>query len=705
MMRLFFLLLFLPFLACSDGPQFTTPPSSPATDSALRFSLGQWSFHKALFAEEMSSVEFVQAAADLGFDGVEYVNQFFMDRIADTLFLDRLAAAARAAEMEGVMLLVDNAGNLGASDPAERQAAIEQHLAWARAASRLECPIMRVNAHGDGTPAEIMANCEASIRTLAEEAAKENVQIVIENHGGISNDGQWLAELVSRLADVRVGSLADFDNWCVERLLGRLWGTPCTKRYNRYQGMMELMPTAKGVSVKAFNFNDQGEEPDIHFGTMFDILHANGYDGFLGIEYEGDDLPPEEGIAATLALAKRSWARKTVIDEQAVARLDSTLEKFIEPGGVAGVSALIYEKGKEVYFKTAGMANQEAGLAMDRNTIVQIYSMTKPITGVALMQLYEAGRLDLDDPVAKYVPELAEVRVFDGMDAQGRVQTVAPNRPMTVRDLTRHTAGFYNGTNVPGLQALWEEQNVRKGDFTLSELAARLSKIPLIFHPGEQWEYGISVDMQALIVERVSGLPFDQYLREKVLNPLQLKDTRYLVPEEDRPRMSGAYRREENGTLLQLPAAEAHAFNINPQVYHPGGFGLTSTLDDYMRFGRMLANGGSLDGVQVLKPATVHLMATSHLSNEVTERLWLPGKGQVGFGVDVAVRLRPPVSAEENPGTVGEFFWDGAASTLFWVDPANDLVAVFFVQLFPYDPIGLHHDFRRAVYGPFQQIE
>ncbi|WP_173021370.1 serine hydrolase [Lewinella sp. W8] len=700
----FALSLFL-LAGCTASPD-EVPTVAPQTAEVYpRYSLGQWSFHRELFSGEMTSIDFVEAAAELGFDGVEYVNQFFLDRVEDHAFLDSLAAAAAAADIAGVMLLVDNAGNLGASDPGERQRAIEQHLAWVGAARQLGCPIMRVNAHGDGTPDEIMAACEAAIRPLAVAAGREGVQIVIENHGGISNDGEWLAELVGRLADVGVGSLADFDNWCVERENGQLWGAPCTNRYDRYRGMMDLMPTAVGVSVKAFNFDAAGEEPDIDFGTMFDIIHAHDYRGFLGIEYEGDALPAREGIAATLALAKQSWKRRPVVDAAAVSRLDSTLARFVETGGVAGVSSLIYEKGEEVYFKAVGMADRERSVPMDRNTIVQIYSMTKPIAGVALMQLYEAGKFSLDDPVDKYVPELADVRVFDGLDASGKVKTVAPARPMTIRDLTRHTAGFYNGSDVPGLREVWAAADVRNPDVTLTGLAEKLGKIPLLFHPGEQWEYGISVDMQALVVERISGQPFGEYLREHVLDPLGLEDTRYFVPEEDRGRMSGAYRRQEDGSLVQLPSAEAHAFNVNPQTYTPGGFGLTSTLGDYARFGRMLAAGGKLEGVRILEPETVRRMATNHLSSEVTERLWLPSKGQVGFGVDFAVRLRPPVSAEENPGTVGEFFWDGAASTLFWVDPANDLVAVFFVQLFPYDPIGLHHGFRRAVYGPFKPIE
>jgi CubicO group peptidase (beta-lactamase class C family) len=381
------------------------------------------------------------------------------------------------------------------------------------------------------------------------------------------------------------------------------------------------------------------------------------------------------------------------------ARIDSTLRALTGPGGAAGISALIYEQGEEVYFGAFGHADREAGRAMDRNTIVQIYSMTKPLTGTALMQLWEQGKFQLDDPVSQYFPEFANLSVYAGVDAKGKVKTEAPHRPMTVRDLTRHTSGFYNGGGTPGLQEMYEKADVRATDHTLAGLAKKIATYPLLFHPGEQWLYGPSVDMQALLVERLSGQPFDEYLRANVLDPLGMTETRYFVPEADRTRLSAVYRRSDDGTLAQMPAAESQAFNTNEQVLTPGGWGLTATLDDYMTFAQMLVNEGSHDGVQILKPETVKLMATSHLSEDIKERSWLPSKGQMGFGINFAVRVRPPADKEENNGVVGEFYWDGAASTLFWVDPTNELTAVLFTQLFPYDPIRLHKKFRDAVYG------
>jgi len=205
--------------------------------------------------------------------------------------------------------------------------------------------------------------------------------------------------------------------------------------------------------------------------------------------------------------------------------------------------------------------------------------------------------------------------------------------------------------------------------------------------------------VQAALVERLAGQPFGEYVQANILTPLDMRDTGYYVPEEKRDRMTALYRREDKDVPLErIPDEEILGIYVQRKTLTPGGFGLTSTLDDYMRFARMLQNEGELDGVRILAPETVRLMATDHLPGTVEDRSWLPGKGQVGFGIDFAVRIAPPASAEENMGAVGEFFWDGAASTLFWVDPANDLAAVFFVQNLPFDGT-LHKDFRDAVYA------
>lgn len=386
-----------------------------------------------------------------------------------------------------------------------------------------------------------------------------------------------------------------------------------------------------------------------------------------------------------------------IIDDAAKARIDAVLKSFVDTNRVAGISALIFEKNKEVYFNSFGMADREANVAMDRNSIVRIFSMTKPVTGVALMQLYEKGLFQLDDPLSKYIPELAQVQVFAGFDDKGNMMLEAPHRPITVRDITRHTAGFLNAGHKD-LGKMYAEADVMNKNNTLAQMIGKLSKLPLAFHPGEQWSYGICVDVQAYLVEKLSGKRFDQYLFSNVLSPLKMNDTRY-VP-SDMNRLAALYNRAD-GKLTRVADSSANAFNGQEWPLKPGGFGLTSTLDDYMRFARMLVNGGKLDDVVVLKEETVKLMATNQLSDSVTERMWLPSKGQVGFGIDFAVRLREAQGPDEKVGAVGEFFWDGAASTLFWVDPRNEITAVLFMQIFPFDnPV--HKEFKDAVYGKYR---
>ena len=381
------------------------------------------------------------------------------------------------------------------------------------------------------------------------------------------------------------------------------------------------------------------------------------------------------------------------------APVDETLQAFVDDGRAVGVSALVWKDGKEVYFGAFGLRDRESGEPMTRDTIAVIYSMTKPITGVALMQLYEQGRFDLDDPIAKYVPELADLKVWNGLDANGEPVLVEPERVPTVRDFTRHTAGLYDGDEVPELGALMKAANPLDFDATLTQFAARLGTVPLLYQPGTRWLYGMSVDVQAVLVERLAGQPFGDYVQATILTPLGMRDTGYYVPEEKRGRLAAQYRREgEEDPLVRIPDDEIMGIYVRRMTLNPGGFGLTSTLDDYMRFARMLQNEGELDGVRILAPETVRLMATDQLPETVADRSWLPSKGQVGFGIDFAVRVAPPASADENMGAVGEFFWDGAASTLFWVDPANDLTAVFFVQRLPFDGT-LHKDFRDAVYA------
>ncbi|HEX7027892.1 MAG TPA: serine hydrolase domain-containing protein [Gammaproteobacteria bacterium] len=391
-----------------------------------------------------------------------------------------------------------------------------------------------------------------------------------------------------------------------------------------------------------------------------------------------------------------SASRVSLIDK---ARIDAALKDYTDKGAPPGVSALIYENGKEAYFGAFGMADREANRPMVRDTLAQIYSMTKPITGVALMMLYEEGKFSLDDPLAKHAPEFADLKVFNGLDENNEPILTATHRPVKIRDITRHTGGFTDRDNESRVGERYRELDPTHRENTLSEMAQKLGQIPLLYQPGTRWLYGPSVDIQAFLVERLSGMPFDQFLQARVFKPLGMHDTRYVVSSpEDRERLAAVYELNDDGTMRRADDETAFGFNTHDWPLKPGGFGLVSTLDDYMRFARMLLNEGELDGVRLLKPETVRLMAGDAMPEAVTDKSWLPVKGQVGFGINFAVRIAPPAGPDEPSGAVGEFFWDGKANTLFWVDPKNNIAAVLFTQYFPPGDLPLHKAFRDAVY-------
>ncbi len=404
--------------------------------------------------------------------------------------------------------------------------------------------------------------------------------------------------------------------------------------------------------------------------------------------------------AASAAQSAQSAPAARSIDK---ATIDAALGGFIESKSLVGVSALVYLDGHEAYFGAFGQADREAGRPMTRDTLVQIYSMTKPITGVALMTLYEQGKFQLDDELSTYLPEFAHLKVYAGLDAHGGIVYEPPRRPVTIRDITRHTAGFYGSADSgpAALGELYQAADPGNSSNTLAQEARILGSLPLLYQPGSRWLYGPSVDVQARLVERLSGLPFDRYLQQHIFTPLGMTSTRYVLQSSDRPRLAALYDWHEDGSMTREPDAKAFEFNSRDWPAKPGSYGLLSTLDDYMRFARMLQNGGTLDGRRILKAETVRLMATNAMPPGVTDTSWLPSKGQVGFGIDFAVRIEPPANDAEASGAVGEFFWDGAADTLFWVDPRNKITAVLFTQYKPFGKVPLHKAFRDAVYAGF----
>ena len=407
------------------------------------------------------------------------------------------------------------------------------------------------------------------------------------------------------------------------------------------------------------------------------------------------------GVAALAAsLAAPLAAQDYEPDCEAIAAF---LDDAVEEKRVAGASALVWKDGSERCFDAEGLADREQGPAFSRDTLVQFFSMTKPVTGVALMTLWEEGRFHLDDPLYWHLPEFRDVEVLRGETTEGRVITSPPRRPITVRDVLRHTAGFtYGADGNPQNHAdrVWEEVQPLSPDKSLAEFSRALAQVPLLYEPGTHWHYSAAADVQARLVEVLSGKPFAEYVEEEVLKPLAMNDTHWAQRRDGFGGLARIYE-VENGNFTPMRGGEFEPAEMAKARLTMGGSGLIGTVDDYARFARMLLGEGALGEVRILEPATVRLMATDQLDPAITaqQRSWLVGKGSGGFGFDFFVRTAPPAAPDENRGSVGEFFWDGWPSMLFWVDPQQDMVVIFATQKLPFDN-QLHHDFRDAVYGP-----
>jgi CubicO group peptidase (beta-lactamase class C family) len=408
-------------------------------------------------------------------------------------------------------------------------------------------------------------------------------------------------------------------------------------------------------------------------------------------------------LAIALPVSSASAAERPTIAAPASfklvpTRIDRALRQMVARQRVAGAAVLIWKSGREAYFGTSGYADREAKRPFTRDTLTQVWSMTKPLTGVALMTLWEQGRFSLDEPLAKYLPEYADVKVFGGTDSSGKPILEAPTRPISIRDIMRHTAGFVTDGGPAGPEKIFADVDPLNLGNTLDEFSRKLTTVPLAYNPGTQWRYSPAVDVQARLVEKLSGEPFETYVRSHVFEPLRMRDSAWTQPEARYARLAAAYAAGPDGKLIRKSEADVRRFNFGARKLTRGGAGIATTMNDYLRFARMLLNHGTLDGVRILKPSTVKLMSTNQLDPMTTERDWLPSKGNGGFGFDFFVRTGQPKDADENRGTVGEFWWDGAWSTLFWIDPANDMIVLFFTQKEPWDGT-LHHDIREAVYG------
>lgn len=398
-------------------------------------------------------------------------------------------------------------------------------------------------------------------------------------------------------------------------------------------------------------------------------------------------------------------AKRAGMSAQRLEWITEHLERsYVATEKIAGCQVLVARHGHVAYHRSLGLMDRERNRPMQDDAIFRLYSMTKPVTSVALMMLYERGLFQINDPVSKFIPSWKDKRVYVSGEGES-METREPDQPMTMRHILSHTSGLsYGATRHPVDRLYGGMQVVRGRGETLASFIERLAPVPLHFSPGERWMYGYSTDVCGHLVEAISGMPFDRYLQEHIFDPLGMRDTSFWVSEDKRDRFTANYMRRPDKTLglIDDPMASTYA---SPPSFLSGGGGLTSTMADYARFCEMLRRGGELDGARIIGERTLRLMRQNHLKDGRDLTTMAMGRWSetayegIGFGLGFATTV-DQVSA----GTPGkdDFYWGGAASTIFWVDPHEDLVAIFMTQLMPSTTFNFRGQIKSIVYAAIE---
>jgi CubicO group peptidase (beta-lactamase class C family) len=377
-------------------------------------------------------------------------------------------------------------------------------------------------------------------------------------------------------------------------------------------------------------------------------------------------------------------------------KIDHLTQRYINEGKIPGSVTLVARQGRIVHTTSQGKMDIEADKDMSEDTIFRIFSMSKPVTSTALMMLYEDGRFQLDDPVARFIPAFERLKVYS---ADGK--HTAPLRPMTIRDLLTHTSGLtYGFMHSTPVDAMYREQGVEQSD-SLEEMVAKLADIPLLFSPGTRWSYSVATDVCGHLVEKIADTPFDEFLREQIFEPLEMVDTGFSVPEDKVHRFAANYERTTDDHMVLADSPESSQYLQQPGLLSGGG-GLVSTIHDYYRFASMLLNQGEFGGTRILGRKTVELMRSNHMPNNGD----LTSMGQavfsetpydgIGFGLGFSVMLNPATA--QILGSPGEFAWGGLASTYFFIDPTEDMLVIFMTQLMPSSSYPIRREMRVLAY-------
>ena len=420
--------------------------------------------------------------------------------------------------------------------------------------------------------------------------------------------------------------------------------------------------------------------------------------------------------ARSAAAADAAWPRAAVADPTTLGftkagldALDARMKQAVADGDTAGMTYLLMRRGEIADFKSVGQQTPSASMALD--SIFRIYSMSKPITGIAMMQLYEQGKWQLDDPVAKYAPELAGLKALtwdkDGkvvMDTDGKPVLATLSKPPTMRQLMSHTAGFgYGLAGDDPVNAAFRDTRVL-GSANLDDMMQKIAAIPLLYQPGTKWSYSVAVDIQGYLVQKLSGQKFGDYLKQHVTGPMGMTDTAFYVTPDKKARFTEVYHWDrDRSALVMNPARGDRGGYEDPGRLESGGGGLVASTHDYARFCQMLLNRGEIAGKRIVKPETIALMTQNHIGDlqvavDGTQRQ--PGAEQVRFGLDFAIHTDPKAAAL--PYAKGTFYWGGAAGTWFWVDPVNDLAFIGMIQMMGGNrPSGMNFraDSARLVYA------
>ena len=401
-------------------------------------------------------------------------------------------------------------------------------------------------------------------------------------------------------------------------------------------------------------------------------------------------------------------AKQHGFSQERLARIDRFLQdRYVDPGRLPCAQFLLARDGEVVHQTILGQQDPGRGVPLAEDSVYRIYSMTKPVTSVALMQLVEEGLIALDDPVHRHIPEWKDLAVFSA--GTGPYLTTPPARPMQVVDLLRHTSGLtYGFQNRSNVDAAYRKLKLEAmhGEHDLEGMIQMLARVPLEFSPGEAWNYSVSTDVCGYLVQKLCGKPLDQVFQERIFGPLKMVDTGFHVRDDQRARFAACYDAAPGGKL-QLQDDPQKSPYLAPPALLAGGGGLVGTAADYMRFANMLVNGGELDGARILAPKTIELMASNHLPGgrdltELSRSLFSESTNAgVGFGLGFAVVFDPPQTLI--PCSLGEFYWGGAASTAFWVDPVEQVTAVFMTQLLPSSTYAIRRELRTLTYAALME--